>query len=60
MNAELPLFKKREHSSESASTLDHDITPLGQTLVFKMVHKKKDGSRTNSQVKNEIRDSPVK
>jgi len=28
MNAELPPFKNGEHTSESASTLDCDITPL--------------------------------
>jgi len=28
MNAELPPFKNGEHNSESASTLDRDITPL--------------------------------
>jgi len=28
MNEELPTFKNREHNSESASTLDRDITPL--------------------------------
>ena len=27
MNAELPPFKNEEHNSESASTLDRDITP---------------------------------
>jgi len=28
MNAELPLSKNGDHNSESASTIDHDITPL--------------------------------
>ena len=28
MNAELPPFKNGEHNSESASTIDHVITPL--------------------------------
>jgi len=28
MNAELPPFKNGEHNSDSASTLDRDITPL--------------------------------
>jgi len=28
MNAELPLFKNREHNSESVSTIDRVITPL--------------------------------
>jgi len=32
MNAELPPFKNGEHNSESASTIDRDITPLKQML----------------------------
>ena len=32
MNAELPPFKNRDHNSESASTLDSDITPLKKTV----------------------------
>jgi len=30
MDAELPRFKNGERNSESASTLDRDITPLNE------------------------------
>ena len=34
MNAELPPFKNEEHNSESASTIDHVITPLIAAGVY--------------------------
>jgi len=34
MNAQLPPFKNGEHNSESAYTVDRDITPLN---IFLMV-----------------------
>ena len=33
MNAELPPFKNRERNSESASTIDHLITPLTDLVL---------------------------
>jgi len=35
MNTELPPFKNGEHKSESASTLDRDITPLSSALAVR-------------------------
>jgi len=40
MNAELPPFKNGEYNSESASTLDHDITSLATILTF--IHQLRD------------------
>jgi len=34
MNAELPPFWNRVHNSESASTIDHVITPLISFIVI--------------------------
>ena len=34
MNAELAPFKNGEHNSESASTMDHVVTPLKQSYGF--------------------------
>ena len=51
MNTDLPPFKNGEHNSESASTLDRDITPLkGCWYGQKWLHLSVDSEAYHEQI----------